>query len=51
LEIPYDSFRSEVVPFLDPDVATLYDEATWEQMRTSVATSLDELAGAAGGDQ
>ncbi|HEX4127461.1 MAG TPA: nucleotidyl transferase AbiEii/AbiGii toxin family protein [Acidimicrobiales bacterium] len=51
LEIPFDSFRSEVVPFLDPDVAALYDEATWDQMRTGVATSLDELVSTTGGDQ
>jgi hypothetical protein len=51
LEIPFDNFRSEVAPFLDPDVSVLYDEATWEHMRTGVATSLDELEGATRRDQ
>jgi hypothetical protein len=44
-QIAYASFRSEVLPFLDPAVVALYDlEETWEHMRDSVAERLDRIA-------
>jgi predicted nucleotidyltransferase component of viral defense system len=43
LEISYDSFVSEVAPFLDPDVAALYNEGDWDQMRADVAVWLEEV--------
>lgn len=42
LELPFDAFRDQVLPFLEPDVAELYDAAAWEQMRTFVADRLGE---------
>lgn len=51
MEIPYDSFRTEVVPFLDPDLAALYNEQTWDRMRADVASSLEEIDNATGGGQ
>ena len=51
MEIPYDSFRTEVVPFLDADLATLYDEQTWDRMRADVAASLEEIDNATGDGQ
>ena len=44
LEISFDSYTSEVAPFLDADIASLYDEAEWDRMRELVATSLEEIA-------
>jgi|SRR5918994_29666 hypothetical protein len=44
LELPFDAFRDQVLPFLDPDVAELYDAAAWEQMQTFVAGSLEGIA-------
>lgn len=49
LEIPYSSFKTEVIPFLDEDLATLYDEATWDQMCAGVASSLEEIDNESGG--
>jgi predicted nucleotidyltransferase component of viral defense system len=43
LEVPYESFMSEVAPFLETEIADLYDEADWDQMRSSVAIALNEL--------
>jgi predicted nucleotidyltransferase component of viral defense system len=44
LEITDSSFRSEVVPFLDPDIAALYDgEEQWEIMRTMVSDEIKAL--------
>ena len=43
LEIPFDSFLSEVAPFLDPEIAALYSEGDWDQMRTNVAIWLEEV--------
>lgn len=44
IEVPYSSFRSEVIPFLDPDTAALYEgEDQWDQMRGDVS----EVLGAA----
>lgn len=42
-ELPFDAFQDQVLPFLDPEVAELYDNPeTWKQMQTFVA---DRLAG------
>jgi predicted nucleotidyltransferase component of viral defense system len=43
LEISYDSFTTEVMPFLDAEIAALYSEADWDHMRSSVATLLEEV--------
>jgi len=41
IEVPYSSFQSEVIPFLDPDVAVLYEsEESWDQMRGDVSKEL-----------
>jgi hypothetical protein len=43
LELPFAAFRDQVLPFLEPDVAELYDTAAaWEQMQTFVAEKLEE---------
>lgn len=43
LELPFAAFRDQVLPFLEPDVAELYDSAsTWEQMQILVADKLLE---------
>ncbi|MHB2027382.1 MAG: nucleotidyl transferase AbiEii/AbiGii toxin family protein [Acidimicrobiales bacterium] len=43
-EVMYQNFCSEVLPFLDDDVAALYQsEATWNSMRESVCSSLLEI--------
>ena len=43
-EVTYQSFCSEVLPFLDDDVASLYqNEETWILMRDSVSSSLIEI--------
>jgi hypothetical protein len=44
LELPFDAFRDQVLPFLEPDAAELYDAGAWEQMQTFVAGKLEELA-------
>ena len=52
--IPYESYRSEVLPFIDPDVLELYrSEETWESMRETVALRLDQMVDAMkqGGEQ
>jgi len=42
-ELPFEAFQDQVLPFLDPEVAELYDNPeTWKQMQTFVA---DRLAG------
>ncbi|MFL5899476.1 MAG: nucleotidyl transferase AbiEii/AbiGii toxin family protein [Solirubrobacterales bacterium] len=41
LELPFDAFRDQVLPFLEPDVTELYDAAAWEQMQTFVAEHLE----------
>lgn len=49
-EITYSSFRSEVVPFLDPDIASLYDsDEQWENMRTTVSDEIVALGDRARG--
>ncbi len=40
LELPYAAFSDQVLPFLDPEVAELYDATTWEQMQEFVARRL-----------
>jgi predicted nucleotidyltransferase component of viral defense system len=43
LELPFDAFRDQVLPFLDPEVAELYGTpATWEQMQLFVTGTLLE---------
>lgn len=43
LGLPFEAFSDQVVPFLDPEVAELYDDpATWEQMQLFVAERLLE---------
>jgi nucleotidyltransferase AbiEii toxin of type IV toxin-antitoxin system len=41
LELPFDAFRDQVLPFLEPDVSELYDAEAWEQMQTFVAEHLE----------
>lgn len=44
-DVSYASFRSEVIPFLDPDVAALYEgEERWIAMRTHVSDEIEMLA-------
>jgi len=44
LELPFEAFRDQVVRFLDPEVADLYDDqSAWEQMQAFVAERLMEL--------
>jgi predicted nucleotidyltransferase component of viral defense system len=41
LELPFDAFRDQVLPFLDPEVTELYDsKAAWEQMQLFVTDKL-----------
>jgi predicted nucleotidyltransferase component of viral defense system len=41
LALPFDAFRDQVLPFLDPEVTELYDSpAAWEQMQLFVADKL-----------
>jgi Nucleotidyl transferase AbiEii toxin, Type IV TA system len=43
LQLPYDAFRDQVLPFLEPDAVELYNsESAWEQMQTFVAEKLEE---------
>lgn len=42
LELPYEAFVDQVLPFLDPEVAELYDETTWDQMQHFIAGQLLE---------
>ena len=43
-ELSYESYRSEVVPFLDPDVAEIFgSEEAWEQIRGYVIDRLLEV--------
>ena len=45
--IPYVSYRSEVLPFMDSDVLELYEsEEMWESMRETVVLHLDQMADA-----
>jgi len=40
LELPFEAFADQVLPFLDPEVASLYDESAWEQMQRFVTDEL-----------
>jgi predicted nucleotidyltransferase component of viral defense system len=43
LDLPFAAFRDQVLPFLEPDIAELYDTAAaWEQMQVFVADKLSE---------
>lgn len=43
LDLPFEAFRDQVLPFIDPEVAELYDAAaTWQQMQQFVAERLLE---------
>jgi predicted nucleotidyltransferase component of viral defense system len=42
LELPYAAFRDQVLPFLDPEIADLYDEDAWLQMQLYVVDRLRE---------
>jgi predicted nucleotidyltransferase component of viral defense system len=43
-ELPFEAFRDQVVPFLEPEVVELYDDrAAWERIQTFVAERLMEL--------
>lgn len=43
-ELPFEAFEAQVIPFLEPDVAELYDStSSWEQMRAFVIDRLAEL--------
>lgn len=41
-ELPFSAFRDQVVPFLDPDIAELYDEDAWKQIQSFVVERLLE---------
>ncbi len=44
VELPFDAFASQVIPFLESDVAELYtDPSSWEQMQAFVVDNLMEL--------
>lgn len=44
LELPFEAFEAQVVPFLEPDVAELYvDPSSWRQMQSLVVDRLMEL--------
>jgi predicted nucleotidyltransferase component of viral defense system len=42
LDMPFAAFEGQVLPFLDPEVAELYDSASWRQMQDFVAEKLLE---------
>lgn len=42
LELPFEAFADQVLPFLDPEVVELYDKTTWHQMQAFVADKLLE---------
>ena len=42
LELPFSAFTGQVLPFLDPEIADLYDEDAWLQIQTFVAQRLLE---------
>ncbi len=45
LDVTYSSFQSEVIPFLDPDMAELFDgEDNWNRMREGVSKELSAVA-------
>lgn len=43
LHLPFAAFRDQVLPFLEPGAAELYEsESSWEQMQTFVAEKLEQ---------
>jgi len=45
LELPFEAFEAQVIPFLDPDIAELYsDPASWERTQLFVVDRLRDLA-------
>ena len=44
LAVPFASFVTEVAPFLDPEVAELYDETGWDITCLALAETLEALA-------
>jgi predicted nucleotidyltransferase component of viral defense system len=45
MDVTYSSFRSEVIPFLDPDMTELFDgEDNWNRMREGVSNELSAIA-------
>lgn len=51
LAVGYSSFRSEVIPFLDPEIAVLYEgEDSWMMMRTSVVDEINALLAGLGSE-
>ena len=43
-ELPFEAFRGQVVPFLDPDIVELYDDrSAWAQMQEFVGERFMEL--------
>jgi predicted nucleotidyltransferase component of viral defense system len=42
-ELPFEAFRDQVLPFLDPEVAELYERASWDQTQHFVVDRLMEL--------
>jgi hypothetical protein len=42
VDLPFKAFADQVLPFLDPEVAELYDEDAWNQMQLFVADRLLE---------
>lgn len=42
LELPYEAFTDQVLPFLDREVADLYDEMSWDRMQLFVTDQLLE---------
>lgn len=44
LELPFEAFEAQVIPFLEPDVAELYDDAaSWAQTQRFVVDRLSDL--------
>lgn len=42
LELPYDSYRDQVLPFLEPEILAVYQSPdVWESMQTFVARKLE----------
>lgn len=51
LAIPFANFTSEVAPFLDAELAVLYDAATWDAMCLALAEVLHQIgAGTTAGE-
>lgn len=43
MELPYEAFRDQVLPFLEDDARELYEgEEAWQAMQTFVAQALEE---------